>query len=228
MVLYEEDIRKNTDKFIEKYCQQDFSRIPRPRITNGEVIERRWKKLVEEYANVNQNKIKNYLCNRSDTQKKYVKYYLTTYWWYVIRHKRLLMDGQICSDENCNVSEELEIHHNDNYKCKGEEIKFMNCLETLCRECHSKRHPDKVNKKKRKRISKKSKRNFPHGKNVIAVKKIEPSELQLFHEKVDNINKNVEIVSDSKKHVITIETLSNDELREAILQDLDTLLAILE
>lgn len=210
-------------KFIKTYCRPENARFNRRRqITNPETIESYWNKLLEDYADVNQDAIKRYLC-----RKKYRTYYLTTYWWYIISHKRKLMDGFKCTGEDCQGDcHVLNVHH-PNYDHKGEEIKFMDSIVTLCETCHDKEHPDK--QKRKPKFGK---------KNMVVVltkteepeKKDDPQKLKKFYE--DNsewLFDDVEIVSDPKKFTVIVktQTLNTKELRKAIINDLNILLDVL-
>lgn len=134
---------ENYNKFIIKYCCPDNAKFNRRKpITNPSTIEAYWTQLLLDYANVDQDAIRRYL-----RHKKYKNYYLTTYWWYIISHKRKLMDGMLCSENGCNVNKHaLEVHHLT-YEHLGEEIKFMDDLITVCPDCHDAIHGKKRKKK---------------------------------------------------------------------------------
>ena len=73
-------------------------------MTNPDAINLHWDKLVKEYAEVDHDFVKSYLNNIN-----YGTVYLTTYWWYIIRHKRLLMDKFTCTNKNCSgITKELK------------------------------------------------------------------------------------------------------------------------
>ena len=220
--MVNENMLNNTDGFIQKYCI-GYSRMnPRPPMKNHVMINKRWDELLHDYKNVNHEAIKFYL-----KKVAYVKTYLTSYWWYIIRNKRILMDGEICSNVNCNNTTNLEVHHIGNdYEHRGEEAQFMGCIETLCRTCHAEKHPEK------KLELKKDKGNVH---TIILPNDNDEIELDLLHDKVEGLYcEDVNIVSDSKNHVIIyeqlddddIKLLSNDELRASILSDLRYLIEL--
>ena len=181
--------------FVKHYCQRYSRQNPRPALSNPEVINIRWNTLVADFAKVDQKAVTQYLRDTSNTRSKYRDFYLTTFWWYIIRHKRMLMDGALCTGKNCTGNySSLEIHH-PNYDHKGEEVLFMDSIQTLCPACHNMEHPDKKRRKKRKSNS-----------NLIKARK-EAKELKEFHRKIKNLT------------LITVE--SDDELRAGIINDLE-------
>ena len=113
---------------------------------NLEVIDWHWNRLLEDYNCVDKDAVKRYLNKRN-----YKRVFLTSYWWYIIKHKRLAMDGFKCVGEDCCTPDdkELHVHHIDTtYPIRGEELLFMDGLRTLCSGCHNKAH-GRIKKKKR-------------------------------------------------------------------------------
>jgi len=219
-------------KFITKYCLPETSIYNRRRsITNPETIYSYWNTLLLDYASVDQEAIKRYLCS-----KPYESFYLKTYWWYIIRHMRLLMDGFKCTHKDCNGKYKvLQVHHiGSDYLHKGEEIKFMDTLRTLCKTCHhTKEHGHEEETPKKKGLFGFLKRN-----TELSLTRTEdevpedPQKLKVFEEKYKTFNfqDNIEIISDSKEYTIIITTpiLTTEELRAAILYNTKILLDTLE
>jgi hypothetical protein len=219
--------------FITKYCQPDNAKFSRRRsITNPDTITSYVDTLLLDYELIDQEAIRRYLCS-----KPYPSYYCSTYWWYIISHKRKLMDGMKCSHEDCDGKcKILQVHHNDNYLHKGEEIKFMDTLRTYCETCHH----TKIHEHEEKKTKKKGLFGFLNSKKnteVIYAKTEEnehpedPQLLKKFEEKFDTIfSQEIEITTDPKQHVIavTTQTLTIEELQDAIFQNLDILLAALK
>ena len=130
----QKEIEKNESlkKFKEAYCQSANPMNPRPPVTNRDWINSLWEKLLRAYENVDQKIIKDYLC-----WKNYEVGYLHSNWWYIIKHRRLVMDGFKCT--KCGAIHFLEVHHLT-YAYRGEEVKYMESIVTLCRDCHRKEH----------------------------------------------------------------------------------------
>lgn len=220
-------------RFIKGYCLRDSPFRPKVPLTNSETIEIYWKTLCLEYLNVNQDAIKRYLRGRSDTKSSYRNVYLTTYWWYVIKHKRKLIDGFKCTNKDCDgTCTTLEVHHKNipntnegDYTHKGEEIKYMDCLETLCSTCHAKKHDieDKPKKKRR--------RTYKRNGEVILTRtedRILLSPVVTANEFNERIESKFSIDVTPKEYVVTVTSLRTDELRRAIVAELDILLDILD
>jgi len=141
----------NTDTFITNYCQHYSESNPRPPMTNLEVIDWHWGRLLDDYDGVYKDNVKNYL-----NKVKYKKVFLTSYWWYIIRHKRMAIDGFKCC--GCGAIHDLQVHHIDmTYGIRGEEVLFMDGLQTLCETCHNAVH------------GKKKKKGIWRRKNVVVV-----------------------------------------------------------
>ena len=214
---------KKTLAFISTYCTQFFEKKGRPAITNADTINTHWNRLLRDYAEVDHDSVKRYL-----NKINYKTVYLTTYWWYIIRHKRLLMDGFLCTDKNCcGDTHLLEIHHL-NYDHRGEEINYMDSIITLCKTCHGNRHPEKKTRKKKRFWFKKK-------NNVVVLTKTEeqkdPVNLKEFQEKLDNLSiEEIKVVSEPKKYtvIITTQTPTTEELETVILQNMNILLTALK
>jgi len=108
-----------------------------------------FKRMWDDYQWIYQDEVKNYMLKKSSnifgkvTKTKYNKYYLTTVWWYTIRHKIKLRDDSKCCECGCDESSGLNfhVHHiNGDYKHLGEEILYLDTLQHLCENCHSKAH----------------------------------------------------------------------------------------
>ena len=205
-------------KAIRELDSQVSGLLGAPVLTNADTINAFWDRMVLEYEGVDQEQVKRYL-----NRKKYRTVYLTTFWWYIISYKRKLMDGFKCTHTNCSGDcRVLEVHH-PNYDHRGEEIKFMDSIKTLCHTCHLKEHDLEFDAPK-----------FGKGNKVVVLTKTEEAEdqnkLQEFYEKNGKwLSEDVEIVSEPKKYTVIVKTqiLNTKELREAILNDLDTVLAVL-
>jgi len=158
----------------------------------------------DAYRHVYQDEIKRYFNKRYGNKRRYRKGYLTTYWWYIISHKRKLMDRFTCAVDGCGNQDNLQVHH-WGYEHMGEEIKFMDDIVTLCETCHENQHPDM-----RKRVLNRKRRK---PKKVVNLKD--------FHEKI-------EIIREQQQYVITVQDLTTDELWEIIQRDFDLALDALE
>jgi len=146
MYLSPAEREDNTNKFITKYCQHYSLANPRPVMRNPEVIDWHWNRLLQDYEGVDRDAVKRYLNKRN-----YKKVFLTSYWWYIIKHKRLAMDGFKCCGRNCSTPDdkELHVHHIDmTYAIRGEELLFMDGLQTLCSCCHENEHGKKKKKRR--------------------------------------------------------------------------------
>jgi len=221
-MLLQSELEKNNDNFIRKYCQPENSRYSRrPALTNAEYINLRWEELKREYRDVDQDYIKRYLC-----KKPYESYYLKTYWWYIIRHKKLLMDGFKCTDKNCDGScTTLQVHH-PNYDHKGEEIKYMHCIETLCKTCHRNEHNLGEEEPKKKRRPRIKKNTF-----VVLTKTEDVANADEFNEKIKTMfSEETTITSDPQKYVVTMttKTMTNSEVRAALHLDIDNFFSVLK
>ena len=203
--------------FITKYCLPETNKYSRRRVINNpETIGSLWDSFVLDWLDVNQKAITEYL-----KKKDYKTWYLKTYWWYLIKHKRMLMDGFTCTNNNCDIDFKfLEVHHKNipnttkgDYTHLGEEIDHMDCIETLFPTCHDERH-DVVRKKKRKRIR----------KNLFFLTpKVNARE---FNNNIKSIfSEETTITRDNQKYVVTVKTkkMSNDELRATVLEKIDAI-----
>jgi 5-methylcytosine-specific restriction endonuclease McrA len=202
---------ERTRSFIEKYCQKYHYVKPRPKLTNAETIDLHWNTLLGYYNCVNHKIIKEYL----NTKITYNDY-LTTYWWYVISNKRKLMDSHKCGD--CKeLFDLLEVHHLT-YEHRGEEVKYMDDLITLCSGCHNNRHPEKKDRKKKHR-------------HVLEVEFYEESDdlniLNVFYEKYEGI-KNQSVDVTMMNYVIVVEEASMEELHESIMHNLGVVMKLLQ
>lgn len=225
-MLLQSELEKNNNKFLEKYCRPDNSKYNRRRpITNPEVIDSYFNTLLLDYENVDQDYIKRYLCS-----KNYKNFYVLTYWWYIIAHKRKLMDGMACTGKDCD-GECLELHvHHPNYDHKGEEIKYMDTITTLCKKCHRKEHNLKEEISKPKKMmgwfKKKNKKVVPPKTEEVE----DPKLLEKFNVKMDEMSfQDTTISSDIKKFIITIktQTLSTEELQKTMLHNLNIWMDVL-
>ena len=197
---------KDYDIFLKVYCRPDNARFNKRRpIDNEDTINLMWERLLEDYKTVEPDAIKRYLCN-----KKYKTYYLITYWWYIISHRRKVMDGWKCTHKGCIVDKrQLQVHHKDvfgdgnYYVYKGEEISFMDALQTVCPACHREIH----------NIEEKKKRKGRKNKSVVIPR-------------IDDFS----VTSDQKKYVVTVKTheLSIEEIRAGIINNLDIVLDVLK
>ena len=122
--------------FIEKYGKPE----PTKRTTSLDenTIRIMWDTLVVEYNEVDKSLVTDHFL-----KLHYKKQYLFTYWWYVIRHKRILMDNFVCSDDSNHRQGYLVVHHKT-YDFRGCEVDYMETLETLCNYCHDERHSRKT------------------------------------------------------------------------------------
>lgn len=245
-MLTPEELEFNTKEFIKKYCKGYSVVNSRPPMSNSTTINRHWDTLVEEYKHVNQDKVKEHL--------RWVNYhavFLTSYWWYVIRHKRKLMDGFKCTTIGCDktlLNGILQVHHigeteKEQYEHRGEEIKLMDCIITLCKDCHNKIHGKKPKKLKKKKAKKRY--TLPYGKNFIYNPQYYDPAMYLnfydmeydgayasfFKKEIEN---SVNLSCDTKKCVITInddkpinKNLNNDEYWNLIFDEVDKLLITL-
>lgn len=202
--LSPQQIEKNTLDFIRTYCQHYSTRNPRPPMRNEETINGHWDKLLRDYAWVDQDRIKTYLNNVD-----YDRVFLTSYWWYIIKHKRMLMDGFLCANNTCGTPENhfYNVHHKT-YEHRGEEVKFMDSIVTLCKVCHDIEHENderKGGKKKRRR-----RKPFKKKMGVMVFKKTETQKEKPLQNKIQNL-------IDAEKE---INPLSEEELMTSILNSL--------
>lgn len=213
--------------FIKKYCLPETAKYSKRRVINNpETINSYWDTLVLDWLGVNQKAITEYL-----KKKDYKSWYLKTYWWYIIKHKRMLMDGFICTGNSCDVDFKfLEVHHKNkpnsfkgDYTHLGEEIDYMDCIQTLCPSCHDEKH-NVVRKKRKKR-----KRVFNKRADLVILTpengrvKVNAKE---FNDNIKSIfSQETTITSDNQNYFVTITTkkMSNDELRATVLERIDTI-----
>lgn len=187
--LSPEVLRKNTDEFINTYCQSHSRSNSRAPMTNKWLIDKKhFKDLWNDYQWIYQDEVRMYMRNRCKNIRgkitKYNSYYLTTVWWYIIRHKIKLRDGFKCCDcgEHENLSNlNFHVHHmNGDYKHLGEEILYLDTLQLLCEKCHDKAHgnpPKKVIKKKKRKFN-----------EIILTENVELNNIQRRWTVINNLN----------------------------------------
>lgn len=73
------------------------------------------------------------------TAKERYKAFLKTNYWKAVRIKVFLRDSKTC--QKCGSKKKLEAHHLT-YKHHKNEMKHLEDLITLCRDCHEKEHRD--------------------------------------------------------------------------------------
>ncbi len=71
------------------------------------------------------------------TPKQKYKAFLKTDYWKSVRIKVFLRDNKTC--QKCGSKKKLEAHHLT-YKHHRNEMKYLEDLITLCRDCHEKEH----------------------------------------------------------------------------------------
>ena len=71
------------------------------------------------------------------TPKQRYKAFLKTDYWKAVRVKVFLRDSKTC--QRCGSKKKLEAHHLT-YKHHRNEMKHLEDLITLCRDCHKKEH----------------------------------------------------------------------------------------
>lgn len=74
---------------------------------------------------------------KGKTPKEKYKAFLKTDYWKAVRVKVFLRDNKTC--QKCGSKKKLEAHHLT-YKHHGNEMKHLDDLITLCRDCHEKEH----------------------------------------------------------------------------------------
>lgn len=213
-------IEENTLHFIRTYCQHHSKRNPRAPMKNERMINAHWNKMVRDYQWVDQDEVKAYLNNVN-----YTKVYLTSYWWYIIKHKRMLMDGFLCTDGRCKTPNACSYHvHHKTYDHRGEEIKFMDSIETLCNVCHDIRHqnderPNKPKGRGKKRFRTR-KPKFGKKLGVVELKKTE---------KVKDVDKPLEKKIKNAINASTEpKTLDGTKLMKNILDNFNSILGDLK
>jgi hypothetical protein len=121
---------ETSNRFIEKYClptkdTQYDTRDP-------EKIEADWFlfQLTLSSEHINLDHIANHL-----NFLRYYEEFLITPYWQICRNKKLLDDKFLCQMDFHHNNRRLQVHHKT-YKYHGYEAQHMDCLMTLCHDCH--------------------------------------------------------------------------------------------
>lgn len=124
-LIIEEQIRKNTDNYIDKYLNPDYSWKDNVK-TSHKITE-----LSNSY--VDWGEIREYI--------KDMDYYnfLKTPYWKAIAEKVKYKANYRC--QICNSNEKLNVHHRT-YDNHGDELHHMDDLICICEDCHEKYHLD--------------------------------------------------------------------------------------
>lgn len=87
------------------------------------------------------------LAHKKGRPSKYRKSLKNNPYWEEVKRKVRIRDGHRC--QMCGKSYSLEIHHKqykvDGVSIVGNELSHLDCLITLCEDCHSKIHNKPVN-----------------------------------------------------------------------------------
>lgn len=137
-------------------------------------IENDFKQLIYDFENEskeNQNKIIIY--------QKYSKYklYLHTRYWCICRNKKLLIDGFSCKLFKEHPNDVLCVHHYS-YEHRGNDAYHLDCLMTLCFDCHEVHEANEKQRKENKNFSFKPSYNYQP-----------PNKLEEFEKKANALSK---------------------------------------
>jgi len=121
---------ETSNRFIRKYClpTQDTQYDTR----DPEKIEADWFlfQLSLSSEHIDLDHIANHLiCLR------YYEGFLITPYWQICRNKKLLDDKFLCQMDFRHNNRRLQVHHKT-YQYHGYEAQHMDCLTTLCHDCH--------------------------------------------------------------------------------------------
>lgn len=93
------------------------------------------------------------LSNKKGRPSRYRKSLKNNDYWNTVKREVRLRDNHRC--QICGRDYNLEIHHKvysvNGVSILGKELDYLNCLTTLCEECHENIHKDKKQKTSNKR-----------------------------------------------------------------------------